>query len=215
MTNKKNNPGFIHIRCLIIGAVVLMLLFSGCGLPRKQARTVHYYTLSYDAPKASETKTAAVIDIKPVTVLHPYDSRRIVYTDGTGLEQAFYHYHMWAANPADIVFSLIARDIRQSGIAAAVINGPSELSPTHTVEIIVNRFYEQDGEKSWSAVLSLTARLVKENPAGSGALIFEKTYTDKKMLDHKNPDGLARAMSKCLSRISGRMIKDIALNLDK
>lgn len=213
MINKKAGPEFKYIFCLISGAVASMLLLYGCGLPRKQARTVHYYTLCYNAPRISGMKTTSVIRIEPPTVSAPYDSRRIVYSAGTAYQQAFYRYHMWAANPADMIFNLLARDIRQSGIAEAVITGPSGIAPAYAIEIVITKFYEKDEKKSWSAVLCLTARLIKENPAGPAKFIFEKTYRQTKKLDHKNPVSLARAMSQCLSEISGRMIKDIYTNL--
>ncbi|NOY69229.1 MAG: hypothetical protein GXP53_07010 [Deltaproteobacteria bacterium] len=198
----------------IIGTIVCPLMFSGCGLPKKQARIVHYYTLSYDAPKASGIKKApAVIRIKPPIARPPYDSIKIVYSTGP-YQQAFYRYHMWVAFPADMIFNMIERDFRQSGIADAVITGPSGIAPTHSLEIVINKFYEKDGKNSWSAILSLTTRLVKENPAGPSKLIYEKTYEATKELGRKNPAGLARAMSQCLSKISGRMIKDVYTNLN-
>lgn len=214
MINKKIKRKSSLLFCLIAAAVSFPLIFSGCGLPRKQALTIHYYTLSYDAPQITGIKKATVIRLKQPVALPPFNSRRIVYTTGGAYQQAFYHYHMWAADPANMIFNLLARDIRQSGIADAVVTGPSELVPTYSIEIVINRFYEKDEKKAWSAVLSLTARLIKVNPAGAAGLVFEKTYGQTKKLNRKNPISLARAMSLALSEISGRMIKDISMNLN-
>lgn len=198
---------------LSLGPFILMLFFSGCMPHGKQAPPVHFYRLFYDAPKPAGIKTAAVIRIKPVKVMAPYDSKKIVYLHENGLEQGFYRYHRWAAFPNDMIFNLISRDIRRSGISASVITNTSALLPTHILEIVVNRFYEKDGKTSWKAIVSLTARLIKEDSDGQARLLFEKTYSSARTLEHKNPKGLARALSLALSDISGRMIHDIGFEI--
>jgi len=76
----------------------------------------------------------------------------------------------------------------------------------------VDEFFELDAIESWNAVLSITITLMAANePDVSKSVLFQKSYRVKKMCKHKNPQGLAQAMSLAMGEISREVIKDIYL----
>ncbi len=74
----------------------------------------------------------------------------------------------------------------------------------------MDEFFELDLTENWNAVLSLTITLMAANePDVSKSVLFQKSYTIKKVCKQKNPQGLAQAMSLAMGVTSKEIIKDI------
>ncbi len=201
-------------RALRLFLILSFLLATGCTSLRQPPKPISFYTLGYDAPKPIATKPKpAVIYLKRLQGLPPFSSRQIVY--GTSqCKRNVYHYHQWIADPADMVTTLLARDLRHTNIAEAVVTSPGELPITNRLMGTLNDFYEYDEKAGWKAEISLTLLFTREKPDGSQQFIFQKTYRATRPLGQKNPLGLSKAMSRALSDISARVAADINRNLD-
>lgn len=207
-------PGKIPPACFIIFvAAGLLLLFSGCIGKSAPSPQIHYYSLDYEPPPPRlETPLPGIITIEPLTAVPPYNTNRIIYSEGPYAEN-FYTYYMWVAPPADLVTYCLVRDLRSAGIVSAVSLAGS-LTPTYRLQGSIDEFYEQDLNGTWNAVISMTLTLLKENESGPGRKIcFQKNYHARVTLPQNNPEGLARAMSTGLSRISRELISDVLKQL--
>lgn len=194
--------------------ILSFLLATGCASLRQPPKSISFYTLGYDAPQpVAANPKPAVIYLKRLQGLPPFSSRQIIY--GTSrCKRNVYHYHQWIADPADMVTALLARDLRHTHIADAVVTAPGELPITNRLTGTLNDFYEYDGKSGWKAEISLTLLFTRERADGSQEFIFQKTYRATRPLAQKNPLGLSQAMSRALSDISARLAADINRNLD-
>ena len=75
---------------------------------------------------------------------------------------------------------------------------------------IVDEFYELDGDKEWSGVLSLSITLIPEGKAKkAGMEMFQKTYSVTEKCEKKNPASLAEALSRAMEKISRQISEDL------
>ncbi|MBS3732440.1 MAG: membrane integrity-associated transporter subunit PqiC [Desulfobacterales bacterium] len=193
-----------------LAAILVGMLLQGCGAFQTQPRQVELYTLAYPAPDAAEADTTLPVRlaVKPFRAVAPYHSDRMVYADND-YRRSTYVYHKWLAKPAEMIGSLIIRDIR----AAQLVETAGEDTgndPTHILKCRVEAFYEDDSRDPWTAVLALSVSLSKKAPAASDSpVLLQKTYRVRRDLEHNNPLGFAKAMSRALETVSERMVADI------
>jgi uncharacterized lipoprotein YmbA len=194
-------------------AIIAAMIIPGCATLNDPPEPVQYYTLSYPAPDAPANGTAhpgVVLAVKAFDAGDPYRSRQMVYADNQYRRQT-YVYHQWISKPADMLRDRLVRDLRAAQVAGAVLCAEKSLQPpTHTLEVFIEAFHEDDAGNPWQAVLTLTATLAGNPDLDSNpSVLLQKTYEVRKDLDQNNPLGLAEAMSKALARSSNRIIADI------
>lgn len=196
----------------------IFLLFPGCATVRPQPEPVKYYTLSYDPPAPPDCLTTGnnkplSIHLKRLNANAPYDTNQIIYAESP-YQRSSYAYHRWISTPANMVSSLLLRDIEKTGIAEAVITAPAGNTVTHRIEGTIIDFYENDAPGDWEAVFELQLMLIRsDRTAGAEKLMLKKTYREIRTLKKNNPLDLARAMSKALEAVSNAFIEDICHEL--
>lgn len=204
----------------IIAAVLALTVFgSGCSALRNQPGQVQYYTISYKLehlPDNTTTYPSMVLEVSHFDSSEPYRSRQIVYADNQ-YRRKTYVYHKWLLKPADMVRENIIRDLRAANIAGAVIGNKTGLkNPTHVLKASLEKFYEDDTNDPWQAVLTLTVTLASGPGTDSGTdILLHKTYETVKQMDQNNPTGLASAMSSALAVISKQLTADIMTAVKK
>jgi ABC-type uncharacterized transport system auxiliary subunit len=189
-------------------------LFLGACLNLKQPpNKIDYYALEYDPPKPVDSKPLdIVVRLERFGVAATYDTNRMIYRDSSFKRNA-YVYHKWWSNPGEFATQFLARDIRRSGLFAAVVQSDSRLGASYTLEGSVDEFLELDTEETWRAVLSLTVVLVSGNDETGKRIVFQKTYNADEECKQKNPRALAEAMSGAMARTSAEIIKDVYRHL--
>ena len=186
------------------------LLISGCWNREQRPPEIRLYSLSCRPVRFRADKPLpAVIRLLRPEVDPPYDTKKIVYST-TPYSRSFYRYHLWAAEPGDMVFRIMERDLAASGMAEGIIAPDSGLSATHEIRTAVTAFYERDERDGWYAELSMRISLIELHPEHGTGILLEKTYSAAERLARRNPEGLARAMSKALERISASIVRDVA-----
>ncbi len=202
------------IAWLMLIAGTMLLLFSGCGVSRHHPEPVRYYTLYYSPPEPLNSRESAgeypvFIHVKKLYALPPFNTTHIVYADSP-FQRSRYFYHQWVTTPADMLTSLIVRDIEASGVADMTVTMPSGKTVTHRVEGTVIDFYENDAPHQWEAVIALRLTLTRMDPASrTGEILLQKTYRETKPLEKNNPHELARSMSMAMGAVSRQFIQDI------
>jgi len=197
----------IFLFCLSV-----LLIIGGCIDLKQPKNKIQYYTLGYSSPSITGLKPLPVtLKIERFSVAPAYNTNRIIYGNQS-FERNEYFYYKWRSNPADLVTYFLSRDIRASGLFRAVLPQGSGFPFSYLLEGSVDEFFELDEAESWNAVLSITITLMAANePAVSKSVLFQKSYSVKKACKHKNPQGLAQAMSLSMGEISKEVIKDIYL----
>ena len=196
----------------IIYLIILSaLLVCGClNLTQKPNKKINYYTLEYDSPETASLKSLPfVIYVERFNVAPLYDSNRIIYSEKKFIRDA-YIYHKWIANPGDLVSYYLTRDIKRSSLFSTAFSSNSNYSSTHIIDGTVDEFFEQDGDKIWKAVLSISITLIsKKEQDISKSVLMQKRYSAIEPCSRKNPQALAEAMSKAMAKISDRIIRDV------
>ncbi len=199
----------------ILSLSVIFLLFSlmSCMNFKQPNPDITYYTLEYETPVFSgKEQLPCIIKIEPFKISPVYDTTSIIYREKAFKRQA-YTYHRWRVNPANIVTYLIGRDLKKSGLFKTVML-PGERAPSISFRLggIVDEFYELDGDKEWSGVLSLSINLTPEKKAEKAGMdIFQKTYSITEKLEKKNPASLAQALSRAMEKVSRQIGEDLYL----
>ena len=197
----------IFLFCLSV-----FLVIAGCIDLKQPKNKIQYYTLEYSSPKITGLKPLPfTLKVERFSVAPAYNTNRIIYGDQS-FKRDEYFYYKWRSNPADLVTYFLSRDIRESGLFRAVLPQGSGFPFSYLLEGSVDEFFELDVAERWNAVLSITITLMAANePDVSKSVLFQKCYSVKKACRHKNPQGLAQAMSLSMGEISREVIKDIYL----
>jgi len=186
------------------------LIIAGCIDLKQPKNKIKYYTLEYSSPKITGLKPLPfTLKIERFSVAPTYNTNRIIYGKQS-FKRDEYFYYKWRSNPGDLVTYFLSRDIRESGLFRAVLPQGSGFPFSYLLEGSVDEFFELDAQERWNAVLSITITLMAANePDVIKSILFQKSYRVKKPCKHKNPQGLARAMSLSMGEISREVIKDI------
>ena len=195
---------------------VILLVMLGCMGNQRSPVKINYYTLEYELNKFDDLKpTPFVLNIERFSVAPVYNSNNIIYKTRQFKRDA-YSYHKWRANPGDLVTSFLSRDLKNSLLFKAIFEPGSRFFSSHVISGTVDEFFERDQKDSWTAVLSVSITLIKENETDiSKRILFQKHYSINKKCNRKNPRAIAEAMSKAMSGISKIIIIDIHKSLRK
>lgn len=190
--------------------LILAMASAGCSIGGKAAERIDYYVLEYEAPQTPALASVEeVLRVERFSVAPPYNTARIVYRE-SAFERDTYNYHRWRANPGDLVTYFLARDLRESGLFAAVLPGESRFSASCVLEGVVEEFYEHDYADRWDAVLGVSVSLIAEGePDVSRRVLHQASYRETEPCLRKNPRALSEAMSRAMERVSIRILLDV------
>lgn len=188
----------------------LFLLLGACINLKQPSKKIECYTLEYPSPKFGALPPLPdVIRVDRFTTARPYNTAQMIYREQS-FERNAYVYYKWQSSPGAIVTTLVNRDLKNSGLFKAVLNPESRFSSAYTIEGTVDEFFEWDTPDAWKAVLGVSIILTRKNSDKiSNTILFQKTYHQVQAVRRKHPKAVAEAMSQALSKISGKIIKDV------
>jgi len=196
---------------LILFVIFLLFTPASCMNLKQPNPEIEHYTLEYDSPVYSgKEQLPCIIKLENFKISPLYDTTGIIYRKDA-FERDAYTYYRWSVNPADIITYLIGRDLKNSGLFKGVLlPGERDKGITFRLGGIVDEFYEFDGDKEWSGVLSLSITLTPERKAKkAGMEMFQKTYSVTEKCEKKNPASLAGALSKAMEKVSREISDDL------
>ncbi len=187
------------------------LTFASCMNLKQPNPEIEYYSLEYNSPDfPGKERLPYFIKVEPFKVSPVYNTTHIIYQE-SAYKRDSYTYHRWAVNPADIVTYMFGRDLKNSGLFKGVML-PGERSREYTFRLggMVDEFYELDGDKDWSGVLSLSISLIPEGKAKKAGMdVFQRSYSVSEKCEKKNPASLAQALSRAMEKISRQITGDL------
>ncbi|MBW1991297.1 MAG: membrane integrity-associated transporter subunit PqiC [Deltaproteobacteria bacterium] len=195
---------------VLAGWVALLLLpftLAGCG---STPPLIHQYVLEYypPLPQASGQLDAA-LTVSRFAVAEPYNTTAMVYRPEP-LKQEVYRLNRWRVNPGALVTDYLARDLRHSGLFLAVFTEKHQGPSRFCLEGGVEEIQELDEPDGWKAALTLTVTLLDlEEAEIPRQIIFQKTYRATEPMLSRTPEGLARAMSRAMQRLSRQITAEV------
>lgn len=195
---------------LIVAATVVSCV--GAKGPPVESR---FYTLEYAAPTpvAQGRRLNCILRVDAFDAPSFLATDRIVYREKP-FRIGTYRYHRWEARPALLVARHLEQDLKSAGFCRAVLGSESLLPATHVLEGFVDRFYENDAQKGWEAVCSVSLTLAATRAKGAGVLM-QRRYSSRRPCRHSTPQSLAEAMSRAMGEVSAQAVKDIETELAK
>lgn len=187
------------VRMLGSWGLVLVALSSGCHLAScRSSPPIRHYQPEVVQQELGDASSPSdvVLAIEDFSASAAYDEQRIVYRTND-VQINYYHYHRWASPPGLLVSDMLQQVYRQTNRFEAVIGGYDSRADAVLSGRIV-KFEEFDNEDEWRAQVVLELRL---RGAGSGELLWDEQIERSVVLDEQSPLGLARAMSRALTRI--------------
>jgi len=195
---------------------VIFVFVFGCTPAGNSVKKINHYTLEYDPPGFEGLKPlSSTIRVGKFQAAPFYSSDRISYQESP-FQRKEYFYHKWRAKPRDLAAYFLARDIRASSLFKAVFGVNSHSPSSFFIEGSVDEFFERDQENLREAVLSISITLMKENePDVSKKILLQKQYSAQSVCEKRNPQALAEAMSRAMSKVSEMIITDIYRSIVK
>jgi ABC-type uncharacterized transport system auxiliary subunit len=186
---------------------LLVPLLGGCGKP---PMLINQYILEYPTPMVGrKNKIPDAIKVEQFSVAQTFNTNSMVYQPQPYKSET-YHYSRWRANPGYLVTDYLLRDFQAAHLFNAVFGPGSSGKYRYLLEGGVIEFQELDEPDGWKAALALTVTLLdttrEELPQ---RVVFQKQYRAVEPMPEKTPDGLARAMSRTMEHLSGRIMSDV------
>ena len=179
---------------------VLVVVSCGEAIP-----ATRYYGLVAPARVAAAPGTAT-LDVEPLAAERPYDDDRIVYrVDPFRVD--YYEYHHWSASPGTLVANYLIQALDHTGRFRSVVHAPSN-AVTMTLGGHVVALEEVDVTPArWVGHVALELDLTDQ---ATGRQVWSQRYDETEPMPARSPEGLARALTTALARITRSAAPTIA-----
>lgn len=177
------------------------LAMAGCA---GHVPEVRYYQLG--ATGAPARGGRAVLAIEPLEVGSAYADDRMVYRVNA-YRLDYYDYHRWSAEPGILVANYLERALEASGRFHAVVP-PRTSEASVVLGGRIAAIEEVDlSPTRWEGRIVLELYL---KDVASGHVVWSHEFEETERLRAQSPEGLARALSAAMARISARIAPDVA-----
>ncbi len=181
----------MHPKLGLFAAAVCLIAITGCGA----ARPVRYYTLeqppaSADAPPAHPLNISLLVARVRTTQLLEDD--RIVY--GTGpVEMGVYTSHRWAEPPAEMIETMLIRQLRATGQYESVQQLAGAARGNYIVRGRLISLKEMDLPSGIVARFAMELNLF--NPK-TGTVVWSQTYSHDEPVPEKTVNAVVQALQR-------------------
>jgi ABC-type uncharacterized transport system auxiliary subunit len=181
---------------------ILLLALAACAGKVPDTR---YYQLAPPQTQAKQPGDASIA-IEPLTTDGAYDDDRIVYRV-TPYRLDYYNYHRWSSPPGTMLGNYLQDAFSRSGRFRAVTRDASDAVPV-TLGGRVIAIEEVDQSKtSWLGRIAVELTVTD---TVTNKILWSQRFEETEPLHEQTPEGLARALSRAMSRISERALPEVA-----
>jgi uncharacterized lipoprotein YmbA len=195
--------GALFVRVFALGLVITMVATSGACSGTVPA--TRYYQLAAPATKPAAAGDLTLV-VEALETDAGYDDERIVYRT-TPYRLDYYQYHRWSAAPGMMVGNFLEQALEKSGRFRSVVRELSDDASAILGGRVV-AIEEVDTDKAhWRGRIVVELKLTD---AKTGATLWAQQYEETEPLRRQSPEGLARALSAAMARITTRAAPVIA-----
>lgn len=188
----------------IIVAIGLAIVLAACGgkLPE-----THFYQLA-EPGETPEAGPGVPLVIETLATDSAYDDDRMVYRL-TPYRLDYYNYHRWSSAPGTLIADYLERAFESSGRFGAVTRDSDTTDAPVVLGGRVVAIEEVDVSKTkWVARIVLELTLTD---TASGEVLWTKQFEETEPMPKQHPEGLARALSVALERITDRAVPTVSV----
>ena len=218
MMHWMNSPRALRY-CFIFSLVIS--IFSGCikfsGL-KSQGQSIEFYTIDYPAPESITLNPLGdTLLIRRFSTSSLYGTDRIA-KQPSSFTTEFFYYKKWALNPASMLTNFIYRDLTDSGLFRAVLNGPSYIRPTYELSGTLEKFLAKRIKKGWETELVVSILFYTYAEGGKPKetdTIFQKRYLIKQPCEDDSAEAIVASLSTCTKRFTRELMQDLKKYLEQ
>ena len=197
------------IRRLALGLWAVVFLLGACSSGMKSSVALHHYALEYASPAFKNSgPVSESIRVEPLSIVRSfskapmvYRSRPCVYSDD--------FYNRWKVKPSVMISDLLRRDMKSAGLFGGVYSDGDRESGDYALGGVGEEFYEQEETDGSRAVLAMNVTLLHTSRRNAGSrLVFQRDYRSVQVMEKKDAESMARAMSKAMEALSREIILD-------
>jgi ABC-type uncharacterized transport system auxiliary subunit len=188
--------------------LLLALALGACTAIEGAPPVARTYWLTYPAPAPAYDAPAGIVRVAPFSSAPVYDRLGFVYREGA-YDIAVDNYNGWISPPAAMIGELVGRDLGSARVAAAVLQGPSALTPDYELSARVEELAEVDSN-GCSAHLRLRALLTRVGATGPRSPVFEEIFRSEQPCSSGDPSSVAEAMSLAVQDVSNQLSARVA-----
>lgn len=186
-------------------AALAMTAAFAAGACSSSVPETRYYQLAVPT-RAPAGGGSVAIAVAPLTTENAYDDQRIVYRL-TPYRLDYYNYHHWSATPGTMIGNFLEQAFARSGRFRAVTREASSAVPV-TLGGRVVAIEEVDASKtSWLGRIVLELELTD---SVTGEVLWAQQLEETEPLATQSPEGLARALTTAMQRITQRVLPVVA-----
>jgi len=171
---------------------------------------VHHYVLGYPPPApAAPPRLDAALKVERFGAPPVINTQKmLIASQGHQISQ--YQYHQWQGYPADMVSSLLTRDLQAARRYTAVFGPDSSQMPRFRLEGGLVRFVQMEG-KPGKAELRLEVTLLDYHQKNVvKQVMFQRSYAQSEAMASSDAAAQAQALSQALAKISPRLRAEVA-----
>jgi len=201
----------------LAGGLLLVLLpaTSGCiKLPdfTTSKKSIDFYTLEYAPPEPVRADPlVGVVLLRRLTSASLFGTDRMV-TRGPMYSTEFSYYKRWAASPSSMMTDFLYRDLSDSGLFDALLNGPGFLRPDYEISGTVEAIQAIRRLGGWQAALTVNILFFPYSPGDktpAADRIFQKRYEITAPCEDGNTASIVASLSTCMQTFSRELIRDM------
>lgn len=190
-----------------LAALALVVACTTSALPETR-----YYQLASPAREPTRVATLRVpgagpaIAVQPFDADRPYDDERIVYRSNP-YRLDYYYYHRWSSPPGTMVASYLADALDHSGKFRAVTREPDDATAIVVTGRVLAIEEVDTSPTQWSGRISVELTATDHK---TDRVLWTHRYDESEPMPSQSPEGLARALTLAMNRISQRVLVNLA-----
>ncbi len=205
----------LSFRVAILWALIVCLPLPGCiKLPsfKPSKKIINFYTLAYPSlPPVTTEPLGSVTMIRRMTTFSQYGTDRMVIQGSIfGIE--FSYYQRWAASPSSMISDFLYRDLSDSGLFEAVLNGPGYVRPMYELSGTLEKIQANRDRKGWNTELVVNMLFFPYGRDGDAPLadrLYQKRYEITAPCKDSSAESIVASMSVCMQELSTQLIRDL------
>lgn len=184
--------------------LAVLLVAAACS---NKVPDTRYYQLA--GPSKATMRGTAVLVLESFDTDTAYDDERIVYrTNPYRLD--YYQYHRWSSSPGVLVGNFFEQALEHSGRFRAVVREPTADAAVALRGRVVAIEEVDRSRTHWVGRIVLELEVTD---ARTGESLWHEQFEEHEPMPLQHPEGLARALSTAMGRITARaapVIGDLA-----
>ena len=192
--------------CLFLSG---MAILGGCIERGRNSPMMENYTLEYPSPVyKSLPMLDQTIKVERFSVAKSFNTQSIVFRPEP-YKLDVYSNHSWIVNPGFMVCDFLVRDLRNSGLFSGVFSYRDYEEARFILEGSLEEILETDEGNGRIASLTMSVALLDLTRSGMpGRLIYQKKYHASEPIGSQTVEGLVKAMSLNMEKLSNVIIRD-------